>query len=141
MAVVSALFVSAALADGKHKTKICVVNKSGEKVKVHVYNGKDKTGCVGSPHKAYTVSSGTKKWVKCHGQGKGRCRISAHKAVNDLICYNKDNGGAKWPNCGCETYKRRKQLTFDRIKDSAPGTSHTGEIKVTSPSKGKSACD
>ena len=84
----------AAAADGTHGTSVKVVNYGCKNLHVYTYNGGDLVCAV--RHKSYTAfgEDGEVKTVKCHGQGKGRCKLSARalahmgtpvEAVEDIL--------------------------------------------------------
>lgn len=71
-------FSPAAMADGTHGVAVTVVNKTGAKIEVLTYNGKDGSETV--PHKVYYIGKGGSRTAKAHGQGTGKIRISIQQA-------------------------------------------------------------
>jgi hypothetical protein len=71
-------FSPAAMADGTHNVAVTVVNKTGGKIEILTYNGKDGSETV--PHKVYYAAASGTRTVKAHGQGTGKIRISIQQA-------------------------------------------------------------
>jgi len=67
-------FSPAAMADGTHGVKVTVINKTGAKIQILTYNGKDGSETV--PHKVYYAAAGGTRTVKAHGQGTDKLRMS-----------------------------------------------------------------
>jgi hypothetical protein len=80
------LFSSAAMADGTHGVAVTVVNKTGGKIEILTYNGKDGSETV--PHKVYYAEAGGTRTVKAHGQGTGKIRMSIqHGGKPSTTCW------------------------------------------------------
>lgn len=69
-------------ADGSHGSKITITHVGGEKIRVFTYNGNDSACQI--PHKTYTIKTNETKVVKCHGNGKGRCKVTVMNAAFSL---------------------------------------------------------
>jgi hypothetical protein len=69
---------AAAIADGTHGVAVTVINKTGGKIEILAYNGKDGSETV--PHKVYYAAAGGTRTVKAHGQGTGKIRIRVRHA-------------------------------------------------------------
>ena len=75
LALIVLLTAVNANADGTHGSKVCVRNDTSGKLAISAYNGSDSV-CV-TAHKTGTVKPGETVHIKCHGQGKHRCKIKA----------------------------------------------------------------
>lgn len=75
-----------AQADGTHNVQVCIRNDTDGKLKVESYNGSDGSCIVA--HKSDEVKPGNTIVMKCHGQGKNRCKI---KAGTIASCKNFDD--------------------------------------------------
>jgi hypothetical protein len=67
-------FSPAAMADGTHGVAVTVINKTGAKIQIMTYNGKDGSETV--PHKVYYSDAGGTRTAKAHGQGTGKIRMT-----------------------------------------------------------------
>lgn len=87
LVILTLLFApSLVFADGDHSAQVCVRNDTGGSAEVHSYNGKDSMCSI--PHKIKTASKGETVLIKCHGQGKHRCKIAV---VDGPGCQNFDD--------------------------------------------------
>jgi hypothetical protein len=68
---------AAAIADGTHGVAVTVINKTGGKIEILTFNGKDGSETV--PHKVYYAAAGGTRTVKAHGQGTGKIRIRVQR--------------------------------------------------------------
>ncbi|NRB40501.1 MAG: hypothetical protein HRU20_18870 [Pseudomonadales bacterium] len=102
---------AATMADGNHRSKISITNKTGSEITLFSHNGKDSTcsAAYSVPHKVYYVGTDGSKTAKCHGQGKSRCRITAYwthhtevkitdpdTASQKAVCYNVPKNASCW---------------------------------------------
>jgi len=116
--VTTVVFVtpSMVVADGKHRSKICVTNSMEKKIAIYAYNGTD-VGCL-TPHKIeYDVKPGSTVMMKCHGQGEHRCFIGSdimacaqakNRSNKQIITGGGDGGDGKLRSIDygwCKDYK------------------------------------
>ena len=102
-AVITALTLlpCVASADGSHGAKIEFTNLSGSEVTLESFNGKDSMcgTSFGVPHKVYYIGNNGTRTAKCHGQGKGRCKIYGWWTHHSEVKVSDVNSSSQAGNC------------------------------------------